>query len=115
MAKALVELREPWGPDLPNRYHAVIRCSDCSFIQWSSVRTDVVTAEEYATNSIRDHLETHEPGRAPNIEVDYILSADCSVCEDGGDVKDEGEALVCGDCGTTWYRDGTYGERSSDD
>ncbi len=114
IAKALVTLGDPFGDGVRGMFYATIRCSECDFTAWSSVRTDVVTAEEYATNSIRDHLETHEPGRAPDIEVDYILTADCSVCEDGGDVKDEGEALVCGDCGTTWYRDGTYGERNSE-
>jgi len=111
-AKALVEVREPWGPENPHMHYATIRCSECDFVQWSSVNTVRVTAEEYATNSIMRHLETHEPGRAPDIDVEYVLSASCSVCEDGiGNVETlDGESIGCADCGTTWSEDGTYGE-----
>ena len=111
-AKAIVEVGDPWGPENPDTYFAKIRCSECDFIQWSSVRTSKVTAEEYATNSINRHLETHEPGRAPDIDVEYVLSASCSVCEDGiGDVVQESsDSIECRECGTTWSDDGTYGE-----
>lgn len=113
-AKALVTVGEQWGPESPDTYFATIKCSECSFIQWSSVRTSKVSAEEYATNSIMRHLETHEPGRAPDIDVEYVLSASCSVCEDGiGDVvQDSSEMLECRECGTTWSEDGTYGEKT---
>lgn len=111
LAKALVEVREPWGPENPHMHYATIRCSECDFVQWSSVNTVRVTAEEYATNSIIRHLETHEPGRAPDIDIEYRLDASCSVCEDEiGDVEQDGDGLICRDCGTTWSEDGTYGE-----
>ena len=112
LAKALVELGDSWGPEHPDTHFATIRCSECDFVQWSPVVTRKVSAEEYATNSIMRHLKTHEPGRAPDIVVEYVLSASCSVCADGvGDVVQESsEVLECRDCGTTWSEDGTYGE-----
>lgn len=116
-AKAIVELRGDWGPEDPHRHHATIRCSECDFIQWSSVNTARVTAEEYATNSIIKHIETHEPGRAPDIDVEYVLSASCSVCEDGiGSVEQvDSETIECQECHTTWSSDGSYGEVAGDE
>ena len=61
---------------------------------------------------IRDHLETHAPWRAPDIEIDWVLQASCSICEDGGNVKQEcSSVILCSTCGTRWGIDGTYGER----
>lgn len=112
IARAIVEVQDEW-PGFPGTFNAKIQCSECNFTQWSSVRTSKVTAEEYATNSIRHHLETHEPGRAPDIEVEYEIVAYCSVCEDGlGDVEVvDIETLECAECNTVWYIDGTGGER----
>src|SRR5690625_406425 len=91
-------------------FYATIRCSECDFVQWSSVSTVKVSAQEYATNSIRDHLETHEPGRAPNIDVGWEPSASCSICSDGiGDVQQDSDGLRCEVCGTYWDLDGRYG------
>lgn len=115
-AKALVEIQEEW-PDHPDTYSAVIRCSECDFASFTSVRTALVSAQEYATNSIRYHLETHNPGRAPDIDVEYKIEACCSVCEDGiGDVTEaDSETLECNRCGSHWSIDGTYGYTKEDD
>ena len=62
---------------------------------------------------IRDHRAQYEPGRAPDIEVDWEPSAWCPVCEDGiGDIKwnSDGEGLICVRCKTTWTIRGEHGE-----
>ena len=60
-----------------------------------------------------NHSGQYEPGRAPNISVDWVISACCSVCEDGmGDIQQEdSETLHCTECGTTWNMHGEDGER----
>lgn len=65
----------------------------------------------------RDHSEQFEPGRAPNISVDWEVSALCSVCEDGiGEiVTEDSETLRCKECGTTWSMEGDNGEREEQD
>lgn len=88
-------------------YGASCAAPDCVYVVYSGGADD----ERY-----RGHFDAHrsqyEPGRAPDIEIEYELVATCSVCADGGDVKDEGETVICGQCGTNWYRDGSYGERA---
>lgn len=61
---------------------------------------------------LRSHTEQFEPGRAPDITVDWTISASCSVCPDGiGDVvTNDSESVICNDCNTTWHIDGTSGE-----
>lgn len=62
-----------------------------------------------------DHQDQHRPDRALNIEVDWIVSACCSVCEDEiGDVVEDSDGLVCNECGTYWSRDGTGGYRDDE-
>lgn len=71
------------------------------------------TAERYAGMFKREHAVQYEPGRAPDIEVDYIISADCSICEDGGDVDmTDSDTLSCSKCSTTWNARGEHGERA---
>lgn len=61
---------------------------------------------------LQDHADQHKPGRALDIYVEYELVAQCSVCEDGGNVRIEDGELLCDQCGTTWSTDGTMGERN---
>ena len=63
-----------------------------------------------------DHARQYEPGRAPDITVDWEISACCSVCPDRlGDVKvNDSDTVRCDDCGTVWAMDGTLGERDED-
>ena len=86
-------------------------CSECRYTVATSRPADVdgfVVGEKI----IRDHLETHAPWRAPDIEIDWVLQASCSICEDGGNVKQEcSSVILCSTCGTRWGIDGTYGER----
>lgn len=83
-----------------------VDCSDCSHVTFTGLP---VTAD--AARLLARHLSQHDSGRALDIEPEWVLSVDCSVCEDGGDVQDDGDVLRCADCGTTWHRDGTGGER----
>jgi hypothetical protein len=64
----------------------------------------------------RHHGDQYEPGRAPDVAVDWVVSACCSVCEDGiGDIEvNDSDSLRCKDCGTTWGMDGTAGERDEE-
>lgn len=59
------------------------------------------------------HGNQYEPGRAPDITVEWEISACCSVCEDGiGDIQQEdSETLRCTECGTVWDTHGQGGER----
>lgn len=62
------------------------------------------------------HSGQYEPGRAPNIAIEYQLVATCSVCPDGGDVvSDSSESVTCNGCGTIWDIDGTDGTRKEND
>lgn len=72
----------------------------------------VMTPERAEDVFRRQHRDQYEPGRVPDIAPEWVLSVPCSFCPDGGDVHDEGETLVCRQCDSTWYRDGTYGERA---
>lgn len=64
------------------------------------------------------HARQYEPGNAPDIAVDWEVSACCSVCPDGiGDVvtDSDGDGVECKECGTHWNIDGTLGERAEED
>lgn len=68
--------------------------------------------------AIRDHRAQYEPGRAPDIEVDWEPSAWCSVCDDSiGDVvvDSDGEGLVCKACRTRWSITGDSGKTAEAD
>jgi hypothetical protein len=60
----------------------------------------------------RHHADQYAPGRAPDITVDWEISACCSVCEDGVGkvVTNDSETVTCEECDTTWCIDGTAGE-----
>lgn len=84
----------------------------CSHQIYTGLQADV-EAKQFRGN--RDHQDQHRPDRALDIEVDWIVSACCSVCEDEiGKVEDDGESLVCRECGTTWDRDGSDGYRNEE-
>lgn len=62
---------------------------------------------------LKGHQDQHRPERALDIEVDWILSAECSVCPDEiGKLEEDGDGgVICRECQTTWDRDGTFGHR----
>lgn len=91
-------------------YGADCTAPDCGVAVFSGGFDD----ERYAALFKRSHSDQYEPGRAPDITVDWVISADCSVCEDGGDIDTEdGESVICKDCGTTWGMTGENGERDA--
>ncbi|WP_346007274.1 hypothetical protein [Janibacter terrae] len=60
---------------------------------------------------VRDHAAQHEPGRALDIDVDWVPRANCSVCEDGIgliEVDADGD-LACAACRTYWSIEGKGG------
>ncbi|QAY16180.1 hypothetical protein SEA_SONALI_68 [Arthrobacter phage Sonali] len=59
------------------------------------------------------HSGQFEPGRAPDIAVDWEISACCSVCPDGiGDIEViDSDTIQCKDCRTTWDMTGSNGDR----
>lgn len=84
-------------------------CSACGYMEFTSIWTEEFDRDR---SWIAGHLAQHEPGRALDIEVDWELVAYCSICDDGiGNVKHEGDNLLCHECGTSWDLDGTGGER----
>jgi hypothetical protein len=80
----------------------------------TNVRAGMASDEGYIAHFTRLHTVQYEPGRAPDIEVDWDPSANCSVCEDLGEVKadPDGEGLFCVQCKTRWGMDGEHGERA---
>lgn len=106
-ATAKVTLGETTHSEHLGRFVSVkVECSECDYKAWTGG-----SPNRDWTRLIDGHLAQHRPGRAVDIEVDWEPSAWCSVCEDGGDIHQEGDGLTCRDCGTTWSIDGTYGER----
>lgn len=96
-----------------------VRCAapDCGHVIYGLLhpeRMEVPRDQEHARNLFtRMHTAEHAPGKAPSIEVDYIISAYCSVCPDGGDVDQiESDTLECSKCKTTWDERGNHGERA---
>lgn len=84
-----------------------VKCSACDYQMWAGG-----AARGFYESMFQKHADQYLPGRAPDIEVEYVVSATCSVCEDGGDVDtNDSDSVVCGDCGTTWSNDGKWGER----
>jgi len=79
-------------------------CNDCIYT------TETYFPWEPTGTIIAGHLAQHDPGRALDIEVDWQPVADCTVCEDGGDINATGDGLECDTCGTTWTFEGTNGE-----
>lgn len=100
---------EKWSEHLGATVSVVARCSECGHAVFTGGRADWDWS-----GILDDHLAQHAPGRALDIEIQYRLDSDCTVCDDGGDLYDEGEVIECRDCGTTWYSDGTGGERATE-
>lgn len=88
----------------------IAECSACGYKSFTGIWTDVFNRLN-RRSWISDHLAQHEPGRALDIEVDWVPRGRCSVCADGGDIEQEDEGLVCQECGTSWNLDGTGGTR----
>ena len=111
---------ENWTPPTPvitvedtyaNRSLIKAECPECGHSEMTTARTEF-NATVVGERVIRDHLETHAPWHAPDVEVSWEPQASCSTCEDGGNVELEGpDAIVCSTCGTMWDIDGTCGER----
>lgn len=109
---------------IPDPYEGSFTCAapDCRF--WStgasvkrggvlSSREHIVTVNEFI---FKDHANQFLPDRAPDIQVEYELVANCSVCDDGGDMFQDWEGEIgCRDCGTSWDRNGEHGERHEDE
>lgn len=85
-----------------------VACALCGHTTWTGHKKSL--APQVAASIKRTHLAQHAPGRALDIVVDWEPSADCSVCENGGNITQTGDGLECGDCGTTWDINGEYGE-----
>lgn len=105
------------NPHQPITEDRQIRCAaeDCNFAM-HRIRTSQAQGVQdihLLTLFHYNHADQYSPGRAPDIAVDWTISACCSVCPDGiGDVElNDGESVVCKECNTTWSMDGTHGER----
>lgn len=89
----------------------------CDWIVYvGSASTDAargsLNSQLYFDRIAREHSSQFDEGAAPNIEIEYELSAGCSVCPDkiGDVVCESGETIMCRECGTTWDMEGTMGE-----
>ena len=106
------------NPHQPKRVDNTLRCSapDCYFFLTSPVAAWFDDAQMYARaeNKFRVlHAAQYDPDREPDIEVSYELVADCSICEDGGEVETTStDTIECAKCGTVWDADGENGERN---
>jgi hypothetical protein len=60
-----------------------------------------------------NHSSQYDPGHAPDIAVEWEISATCSVCPDGGEIQmcEDGDAVCCDECGTHWDMNGNHGTR----
>lgn len=121
MAEEFVNQHQPiWhaSPTVKDMYRVSCTAEGCHYLS-SFVST--VHEEEFVRVRAEVHFSNHTkqylPGSAPDIVVDWEISACCSVCEDGiGDiVTEDSESVYCKECGTTWSMDGTDGERKEDD
>lgn len=90
----------------------------CKWAYW--VGSGFENTEESHSHSIKDHADQFEPGRAPNIDVEYKVVAYCSVCPNGSgsritivgrDGTRAPDSLQCEHCGTGWDVDGKNGTR----
>ncbi len=101
----------PHQPDIDFLSRGGLKCTapDCNFYL-------AVPREDWLESwkpHFRDvHTQQYDEGRARDIEIEWVISACCSVCEDGvGDVQvNDTDTVRCNDCGTTWYMSGTGGE-----
>lgn len=88
-----------------------VRCTgpECEYQSWAGWVSQAVYERHH-----EGHARQYEPDRAPDIEVNWVPDACCSVCADGiGDIRSHEDGGVwCQDCGTVWDVTGRYGERS---
>lgn len=105
MAAVKVERRRTSSPEGVSLH---LMCDECRYQMFTWVPVDVEHPEEL----LADHLRQHGEGRALDIEVDWEVSARCSVCPDGGNVRLSDDSLVCDGCDTTWDLEGKFGERN---
>lgn len=103
----------------PHVVGVAVRCAatGCRVVTYGLIRSELrddAEEQERAKRMFRaSHTDEHEPGKAPSIEVEYRIVADCSVCPDGGDVDSvDHETLQCSKCLTTWDERGNHGERA---
>lgn len=83
------------------------KCSLCGHMVFTGIWTDMLYN---GRAQMPDHIDQHKPGRALDIVVDWGVSAQCSVCDDGiGDIVQDDEGLICRECRTFWNIDGTGG------
>ena len=88
------------------------RAEGCAHLFYSGLPKSADASGFLESRAVKDHQDQHRPDRALDIEVAWIVSACCSVCEDEiGKVEEDSDGLVCRECGTMWDRDGTSGER----
>lgn len=89
------------------------RADGCEYDEITAAPVDVPLEKVLVLRS--DHQKQHHPDRAFDIEVQWNISALCSVCPDGiGKVTLEDEGIACQECGTYWSIDGTGGYRNTD-
>lgn len=111
-AKMLVErghIKNGWQ-------HIEFRCTGCRHVTFTMTREDTADVIlQMDANQAHDPRQ-HDPDRAPDIEVDFELVADCSICEDGGTIEliDAAESLECSDCKTTWSIDLDHSTTATD-
>ena len=83
-----------------------VTCDECGYTSYTA------GPKSYKWEHLIDHhLDQHAPYRALDIDVCWEVSADCSVCEDGGEIVEEDGGLTCRKCGAYWDIDGTGGTR----
>lgn len=113
------EFVNPHQPVVATPYGGGIGCSGCGYYAMTGKLAHLSEEDiaKFVQNHFREHADQYLPGRAPDITVEYELVASCSVCEDGTGnvVQDDSESVRCDDCGTTWFIDGTQGEREEVD
>lgn len=103
----------------PTKAEHALRCAapDCGYaMHVYRFPDDKDNTQLWFDHFKRNHTAQYEPGRAPDITVEWEISALCSVCEDAiGDIEvNDSDGVRCKDCGTTWSMDGTCGDRDED-
>lgn len=83
------------------------RCSACDAMIFTALPAKYVHVRR---GFMQDHIDQHAPGRATDLDVQWHLYAQCTVCDDGEIVDEDGETLRCKQCDTTWSLNGTFGE-----
>lgn len=102
-----------WGPVVDERTghrSLVVRCAaeGCPVVWFTQGLDEDPQRDRWA----REHADQYEPGRAPDIEIDWTPSAVCPICDDWVDLTTvDSETLECPQCHTTWSMNGHDGQR----